>query len=522
MNIRRFLIAAAVASMAASAYGALSPEYEAWRRSAVHFLFTEEEETAWKAVKTDADARAFVDLFWARRDPTPATPKNEYREVIEERIRYADQNFNTDRKKTAGSLTDRGMMLLLFGQPTKAGFRHVSELEEPRGGFSRPSDQRSHHLWIYEGDAARTMFGVPRADFRFVDVGRNEEFILERAPQVVDIPNSRKKAITATVTQPDLKKAPEFTSVPMTGSVVAPPAAPGVSAALTTPALAAAVADLKAAAKNPLDGTAFVSWAELVTPAGETFVPLSLYIPKSSPAATAQNATFFGVIEDESGKAVAAFEAPAALTATKEDFFVDRTLRALPAGKYRAHLGLASDGKPVAFARTDLQLAGPLDKSAAAISGLILSNNVYGLDKPQGPTDPFAFGGMKVVPKSDKVFRASSDELWYFFELRNPGMAEAIAPTEGTVTGAPPEQLPKIQIKVDITGKAADGTSVKKSAPMADAQAMALRGVPGHFAVGSAIPLTSFKPGDYTVAIKVIDVVTKATYTISDTFRVVQ
>ena len=42
---------------------------------------------------------------------------------------------------------------------------------------------------------------------------------------------------------------------------------------------------------------------------------------------------------------------------------------------------------------TDLNLAG-LDKSAAGVSQLILSNNLYPLPSAQKPTDPYAFGGL--------------------------------------------------------------------------------------------------------------------------------
>jgi hypothetical protein len=300
-----------------------------------------------------------------------------------------------------------------------------------------------------------------------------------------------------------------------------PSAASQPPPSLATPAFATAVAELKS--RSPAhDGSVFVSWAEMVTPAGQTFLPVSLFVPKSSAAGMTQVSAFFGVIENESGTPVAAFERPAALMPTKDEFFVDFTLAALPAGRYRGYFGIAAGGKPVALARTELTLAGRLDRSAAAVSPLILSNNVYPLSKPQASTDPFAFGGMKVVPKGDKVFRASTDELWYFFVLRNPGLTDSIRPDEGTITGAPPERGPKVQTRIRIAGKTTAGTAVNRSAPMADAPAMALRGVPGHFAVGSAFPPKSFKPGDYAITIDVVDAVTKASYTLSDSFRIVE
>jgi len=524
--MRRFLIAAAVVSMTVSAFGALSPQHEAWGKSGVKFLFTDEEAAAWKAVRTDEQAQAFADLFWARRDPTPATPKNEYRDVIEERIRYADEHFTTGRKRTPGSQTDRGMMLIVFGQPNTTATRDKGQqlgvagrtAERAGGSTGTPQaalpagaqrgDQQAYQIWLYEGEHVPALFGVPRAEFKFTDVQNNDEYMLDRMARIgqtsVDVNKWRRTVNAAKITQPQLTKAPEFTNVSMAGSSVAP--APVVTT-LTTPSLSAAVTEVKAAAANPYASQAYATFGEYVTVGGHYFVPVSLYIPKASAAAASQNVTFFGVVEDESGKPVLAFEEPVTLTATKEDFFVDKSLT-LPAGKQRGFFGIAANGKPLALVPVEMNLAGTLDKAAPGISQLILSNNIYALSEAQNANDPYAFGGTKVIPKGDKTFKASSDELWYFFEMRNPGIAEDT-------------KTPKVQVKIEITGKATDGQSVRKAGPLSEVEPMELKGVEGHWAVGNAFPLTSFKPGDYTINMKVIDTVTKASYTLSDTFKVV-
>src|SRR5688572_24220075 len=170
MTIRKFLIVAALVTVAANAL-ALSPQHEAWGKSGVQHLFTDEEAAAWKAVKTDEEAQAFQDLFWARRDPTPATPKNEFRESVEARIRYADEKFKPLRKKTPGSATERGMMLLVFGQPHRvanqdaaaqmgAGAAGSIGVTAPRTGNADLSNVRgatdgrfnSYQVWLYEGE----------------------------------------------------------------------------------------------------------------------------------------------------------------------------------------------------------------------------------------------------------------------------------------------------------------------------------------------------------------------------------
>jgi len=246
-----------------------------------------------------------------------------------------------------------------------------------------------------------------------------------------------------------------------------------------------------------------------------------VYIPQSA-GLTGPDVTLFGIVQDANGNNVLAFEEPVKATETKGDWFVDHTLR-LPAGKHTGTFGVAQNGKVVALATSSMEVAGKLDKDATAISPLILSNNVFPLTAPQQPTDPFAFGGLRVIPKGDRTFKRS-DELWYFIELRNPGV-EVPALPEGQVpvSGAPAATpAPKIQIKIDIAGKDPAGKVMKMAAPPREMEAMELKGVPGHFAIGNALPPNTFKPGEYTFTMKVIDTIKKTSYTLTDKFTIVE
>ena len=497
MKIRAFLAVALVAATASSF--ALSPEYADWVNGPAQFLMTKEEQAQFKALKTDAEAKAFVDLFWARRDPTPNTPQNEAREAFEARVAYADKSLREG--KTRGAMTDRGKVLILYGQPKRV------ERDAKQPTFDAMSDSESAVQWYYEGDEAKAAFTVPRATIRFVSRSGSNEFKAERG--LIDLNAAQARVIQKMIVRPDLTSVPSAAAPAAAVAPVAPApvAAAGPATSLTTAALTTAVNEFKAAAKNPYENQGFATWGEYVTPAGDYFVPVMLYVPKSAGLSGDQNVTFFGVIEDASGKPVLAFEEARILTPAQGDFYVDKSLVTLPAGKHRGIIGVSQGGK-VILASTDMQLAGTLDKDAAAISPLILSNFVQALTEAQRPTDPFAFGGVKVVPKADKTFR-KADELWYFFELRNPGLSET-------------EQKPAVQVKMDMVGKTTDGKPVKMGAALREVDAIAMKGVPGHYGVGNAIPLESFSPGEYTFTLKVIDTVKKASYTLSDTFRIVE
>ena len=120
-------LAEAYASFRAS--GPISPADETWGDGAVRFLMTKEEKAEWPRL-TDATARAeFVAAFWQRRDRTPETPDNEYRDEFERRIRFADAQFAQGEKK--GSLTDRGMVFVLMGPPSYVASRLLRIEDDP-------------------------------------------------------------------------------------------------------------------------------------------------------------------------------------------------------------------------------------------------------------------------------------------------------------------------------------------------------------------------------------------------------
>ncbi|HKO54593.1 MAG TPA: GWxTD domain-containing protein [Thermoanaerobaculia bacterium] len=104
--------------VALPAFAALSPAVEAWGKGPARWLMTRDEEQAWSRLESDAAANAFIDLFWARRDPTPGTERNEFREDFEQRVASADRQFRTDRKR--GAMSDMGRVYIVIGPPLQA------------------------------------------------------------------------------------------------------------------------------------------------------------------------------------------------------------------------------------------------------------------------------------------------------------------------------------------------------------------------------------------------------------------
>src|SRR6266850_1875000 len=126
MRIRNFLLAAAfVAASAAPGVAQMSAANAAWGKGPEQFLMTNDEKAAWAKIASDDAAAAFIKDFWARRDPTPGTPQNEYRDEFDAKVKYADEHFKSSRVR--GALNDRGKILILFGTPTRSEERRVGK-----------------------------------------------------------------------------------------------------------------------------------------------------------------------------------------------------------------------------------------------------------------------------------------------------------------------------------------------------------------------------------------------------------
>jgi GWxTD domain-containing protein len=81
----------------------------------VRVLLTDDERRAFGALGTDEERAAFVERFWQRLDPDPATSVNEFRDTFEARCALASERFESIGGPAWSS--DRGRVLILLGEP---------------------------------------------------------------------------------------------------------------------------------------------------------------------------------------------------------------------------------------------------------------------------------------------------------------------------------------------------------------------------------------------------------------------
>ena len=106
--------------------------YKKWLDEDVRWIITDEERAAFKKLSNDEERDAFIEQFWLRRDPTPDTVENEYKEEHYRRIAYANEHFAAG---VPGWRTDRGRMYIMYGPPDQIE-------SHPSGGtYERPMEE---------------------------------------------------------------------------------------------------------------------------------------------------------------------------------------------------------------------------------------------------------------------------------------------------------------------------------------------------------------------------------------------
>lgn len=91
---------------------------------------------------TPAERRERWERFWARRDPLPATPVNEFRDEFFQRVRFASEQFS-EPGGLAGWKTDRGEVFIVLGPPQYTQDRFI-------GGRADVSGRPNAVEWVYD------------------------------------------------------------------------------------------------------------------------------------------------------------------------------------------------------------------------------------------------------------------------------------------------------------------------------------------------------------------------------------
>jgi len=89
---------------------------------------------------TAADRDEFIADFWKKRDPSPGSEENEFKDDFDKRVEFANRWFNERGPGDSGWDSDRGRILLMLGFPDQR--EQMPMLNQPR--------IKAAEIWTYQ------------------------------------------------------------------------------------------------------------------------------------------------------------------------------------------------------------------------------------------------------------------------------------------------------------------------------------------------------------------------------------
>jgi len=388
-----------------------------WDKSPAGFLMTKDEEKAWKRISTEAEARDFIELFWAKRNPDPTSAFNPFKADFENKVRYADEQYTWDKQR--GALTDRGRVLILMGAP------HYSENRFPTETVERIDDRAvgtdevraNAKLWFYDPQQLPKAFGIKgsRLVFTFYEEkAESNNFILDRSHQDATM------ALRAMSKGPDVYLLhPDLTEVPKPVSI------PGGEAPT-----AEQLAWLDAGSA-PLDGELLVVTEIGVADPANRPVWLHLELPADAPVLD----VLAGRVSTTDGVVRSTFQIPADALATTNGRAYHLTFP-LNAGTHKIEV-VGAAGGAAQIVWTDEVVVPLTPVEGTWMTPLMFSLSVVQEEEWQLGS-PFGYGALHLMPLTATAV-PSQTELSYFGHVIRPGLNDA----------GEPELEVKVTLKMD-------------------------------------------------------------------------
>ena len=475
------LLASCVVAEAASEGDKLSKNDRKWLEQEVVAFITAEEIKIFHELSSK-DRELFRELFWARRDPNPRTPDNEFRENLKRRIKRADGEIRTPGQK--GSLTDMGAVFILLGGPSRTS-RDLEQYEDDPFNRDESTENLPQQLaWEY---APNRSLGIPdglTVVFRVTsktDARQRGGYRLVQSDEVVAALERAKASYV-------VNRAVNF-SRDEEGRLLEPSYRSYVGGRTKT--LLDELLDTKI--ENP--SITFETWkCFFQAEEGSIYVPILFEIQADALSwdEDTGQVTLFGAVQNAEGLVLHPFEQLADLTRNEDGSALYELPIQLAPGEYTFHVGVL-DNKSNAVGTKVFPVVVPAYGDTLGLSSVLVYSEASQVAGNAGtPGRAFQFGSTHLAPiTSDTFTYETSDSLGIFYFVYGYGLDPE--------TGQPSLTEQYVFFR---DGKRLTQTAVQPI-PADDKTA-----------VGNVdIALSHFEPGSYTVQIKVIDKVRSETTT---------
>jgi GWxTD domain-containing protein len=498
--------------------------YKKWLEEDVVYIISEEEKKVFKDLTTDEECESFIEQFWARRDPDPRTGDNPFKEEHYRRIAYANERFTSG---IPGWKTDRGRVYIMYGQP--------DELEShPTGGaYNRP---------FYEGGGTTTTYPFEKWWYRhidglgddieieFVDPSMTGEYRMAMTPDEKDallhVPNAG-LTLAEEMGLSDKADRPYFnpsawndTSNPQNMFMRAkdnPFSRMEQYFGLQRPP-EIKFEDLKAMVKTRITYSTFpytVRTDFIRLSSDRILVPITIEINnrdlefKKELDFNRALVNVYGIVTNLTGRIMCEFEDEISTEYLDEYFEQGKNKRsqyqkiiALPPGqRYKLDLVLKDvNGHTVGPMSIGLNVP-EFDGSQLMASSIILANSVTNAPKQLDRLQQYVLGDLKVVPNAKSEYLPGQNLIPYM-QVYNVAIDQTNL---------------KPSVEVTFTVKK-DGKILDELKDMSGSSMQFFSGE--RVVVLASIPLKEVSPGEYSLAVTVLDKITGNTLTNSTDFKV--
>jgi GWxTD domain-containing protein len=484
----------------------LETPFKKWLDQDVGYIIADEEKKAFKTLQTDEEREQFIEQFWLRRDPSPDTEENEYREEHYRRLAYANQNFASG---IPGWKTDRGMIYIKYGPP--------DERDQNAGGtYNRPFEEGggTTSTFPFEKWRYRYIEGIgSNVEIEFVDPTLTGEFHMTMDPSEKDalmmVPGA---GLTMCESLGQCNKADRFSRVDGTrlgvGSSAVLPASMNQFtrleqfAKLQAPP-AVKFKDLEAAVNSTIKYNLLpmkvradfipVTDSSVLTNITIQFERKDLQFKQKDGVSTA-HVNLYGRITSLARRPVNWFEdvvsvdVPAdLLQEAVQGSSIYQKIVPLPPGRYRLNVA-AKDIVGGNTTNFEIALDVPrLDDDKLSQSSLILADLIEKVPTKSIGTGPFVIGTSKVRPRVNETFRRD-EKLGIYLQLYNFQADEKTKKADGTIEYE--------IVRKDSNQKVFEFSEEVSSLP---------GGAAAQVVVEKLLPLKSLEPGQYILKMKVTD-----------------
>jgi GWxTD domain-containing protein len=505
----------------------LQGPFRKWLREDVKYIISGQERKAFVELGTPEEREQFIEQFWIRRDPTPDSIENEYREEHYRRIAYANERFHSG---IAGWRTDRGRVYIAYGP--------ADEVEShPSGGsYQRPFDEGGGSTSTYPFEIWRYRYLEDIGTnvlLEFVDTTGTSEYRLTMDPQEKDallyVPNAG-NTIAENMGLSDRSERLMGRTGFGYGSNLASSAGLGRSRSYNQFERLELYAnimrpppvkfrDLEAIVDstieyNTLNFSSNITYVKITDASVLTGITIQVQnrdllfdeddgLHKAALNVFGRITTMTRRVETHFEQTVTIQTTPERLAGEAERSSIYNKLIPLAPGKYRLELVVKDIvGGTVGTARLALEVPA-FDNETLAHSSVILADKIERVPTRSLGAGQFVLGASKVRPRINAEFKPD-ERMGIYVEFYNLGEDDASSVPDGDITYQIAKASDADNLLLDFTEDVAT-----------------IRGAsPGQVVIEKLLPLTSLEPGVYRLTLKLTDHVKSETISPSTTFKV--